>query len=62
MFAETSLADFGTTRLTQDVLELPGRLFFDQERLTEVQLNRLHPHAEEVATALERLLDHFGHP
>lgn len=62
MFAGTPLADFGTTRLTQDVLELPGRLFFDQERLAEVQLNELHPHAEEVAMGLQRLLDHFGHP
>jgi hypothetical protein len=62
MFPDQPLADFGTTRLTQDVFELPGRLFFDHGRLTEVQLNRLHPHAEVVAAGLQRLLSHFGYP
>ena len=60
MFPDEPLANFGTTRLTQDVFQLPGRLFFDRERLTEVQLNRLHPHAEAVAAGLQRLLRHFG--
>jgi len=62
MFPDTPLADFGTTRLTEDVFQLPGRLFFDQDRLTEVQLNRLHPHAEAVAAGLQRLLSRFGYP
>lgn len=56
------LASFGTTRLIEDVFHLPGRLFFHQERLTEVQLNELHPYAEAVAVGLERLLAHFGNP
>lgn len=62
MFSDTPLADFGTTRLTEDVFQLPGRLYFDQDRLAEVQLNRLHPHAEAVAAGLQRLLSHFGDP
>lgn len=62
MFPLEPLAEFGTTRLTEDVLQLPGRLFFDQERLTEVHLNQLHPHAEAVAAGLQRLLSHFGNP
>jgi hypothetical protein len=62
MFPEDPLAMFGTTRLIEDVFHLPGRLFFDNERLSEVQLNRLHPHAEAVAAGLKRLLDHFGYP
>lgn len=62
MFPEGPLAEFGTTRLTEDVLSMPGRLFFSQERLVEVQLNCLHPHAEAVASGLERLLTHFGYP
>ena len=60
MFPDEPLASFGTTRLTEDVFQLPGRLLFDNGRLTEVQLNRLHPHAEAVATGLQRLLSHFG--
>lgn len=62
MFPTEPLAAFGTTRLVEDVLHLPGRLFFDHERLCEVQLNRLHPHAEAVAAGLARLLAHFGDP
>ena len=62
MFPDEPLSSFGTTRLTEDILQLPGRLLFDHERLTEVQLNRLHPHAEAVAAGLQQLLSHFGQP
>ena len=62
MFPTGDLAHYGPLRLTEDVLCLPGRLLFDENRLVEVQLNELHPHAEEVQQAIERLLDHFGHP
>jgi hypothetical protein len=62
MFPTGRLAGFGTTRLTEDVLALPGHLYFRDEQLVEVQLNRLHPHATEVAAGLERLLSFFGHP
>jgi hypothetical protein len=62
MFPDEPLASLGTTRLTQDIFQLPGRLFFDHERLTEVQLNRRHPHAEVVAAGLKKLLNHFGYP
>jgi hypothetical protein len=56
------LASFGTTRMIEDAFHLPGRLFFQGERMTEVQLNRLHPYAEAVAAGLEHLLAHFGNP
>lgn len=62
MFPGEPLAKFGTTRLTEDVFCLPGRLFFNREQLAEVQLNQSHPHAEAVAVGLERLLAYFGHP
>lgn len=62
MFPTGPLAEFGPTRLTEDVLALPGHLYFRDEQLVEVQLNRLHPHATEVAASLERLLSLFGHP
>lgn len=62
MFPGEPLASFGTTRLIEDVFHLPGRLFFHGQRLIEVQLNRLHPHAEAVAEGLERMLTHFGNP
>lgn len=62
MFGGEALAEFGPTRFTEDVLCLPGRLLFEQERLCEVQLNQRHPHAHAVATGLSRLLAHFGNP
>jgi hypothetical protein len=62
MFPDEPLAAFGTTRLVEDVFHLPGRLLFHRERLTEVQINRLHPYAQAVADGLERLLTHFGNP
>jgi hypothetical protein len=62
MFPGEPLAEFGTTRLTEDVFCLPGRLFFDEKRLVKVQLNQLHPHAEAVAAGLARLLAYFGEP
>lgn len=62
MFPDGPLAQFGTTRLIEDVLAIPGHLIFDDEQLVEVQLNQLHPHASQVAQGLERLLAHFGHP
>lgn len=61
--AADPLACFGLTRLTEDVLCLPGRLIFDDQGcLVEVQLNHLHPLAEHAARGLQRLLAHFGHP
>jgi len=62
MFPTGPLAHFGPLRLTQDVLALPGRLVFEKKRLTEIHLNKRHPHAPDVAEGLQRLLDHFGLP
>lgn len=62
MFPDGPLAHFGPLRFTQDVLCLPGRLYFHQGRLVEVNLNALHPHASTVAEGLQRLLTHFGYP
>lgn len=63
MFPDNSpLARFGTTRLIEDVFALPGRLLFQEDKLMEVHLNQSHPYASQVASGLERLLVHFGHP
>lgn len=62
MFAQTPLAHFGPLRMTQDLLTIPGRLHFKQQRLVEVELKESHPYAAEVALGLQRLLDHFGKP
>lgn len=56
------LASFGTLRLVEDVLCMPGRLIFSQNQLTEVQLSQSHPYANAVADGLQHLLARFGHP
>ena len=62
MFPSAPLAQLGATQMIQDVLAMPGRLFFQHQQLVEVQLNQRHPYATEVAAGLVRLLDHFGYP
>jgi len=62
MFPDGLLAAFGTTRLIEDVLAIPGHLILDGGSLVEVQLNERHPYAAQTATGLERLLERFGHP
>jgi hypothetical protein len=55
--------EYGALRMTEDVFAIPGRLIFDaHNRLTEVQLNSLYPHVDQVAEGLERMLNHFGLP
>lgn len=56
------LASFGALRLVEDVLCLPGRLIFSENRLVEVQLSQSYPHADLVADSLQHLLTHFGRP
>jgi hypothetical protein len=62
MFPEGDLAGYGPLRLIEDVLCMPGHLIFEGERLSEVHLNQLHPHAAAVAVGLERLFERFDRP
>lgn len=62
MFPPSSpLAHFGSTRLIEDVLCMPGHLHFQDDELVEVHLNKQHPHAQAAADSLQRLLAHFEH-
>lgn len=60
LFPSGPLAQFGPTRLIEDVLAIPGCLQLVDTQLVRVQLQATHPHAAAVAAGLERLLDHFG--
>lgn len=53
---------FGTTRLIEDVLAIPGELAFARDQLVEIRLNEHHPYAADVADGLRALLAHFGDP
>lgn len=62
MFPAGNMVGYGPLRLIEDVLCLSGHLIFEGERLSEVQLNELHPYARVTAAGLELLFDHFGYP
>lgn len=55
VLAPTPLAHFGSYRLIQEVLNIPGELVFAQDQLIEVHLSQDHPHSKVLLDALPRL-------
>ncbi len=56
ILADGPCADFGTLRLVQDLLCIPGRLEYEGAELHKVALLDTHPYAAIVAAALTELL------
>jgi hypothetical protein len=52
---DTPLAGFGSYRLIQNVLNIPGEIVMDADRLVEVRFLRSHPYANILAEVLGRL-------
>jgi len=50
-------ADFGTLRIAEDLLTIPGRLEFKGDHLCKVALLETHPFAVPMQTALHKLLE-----
>lgn len=48
MLADSAFEAFGPKRLVHDLLNIPGQLFFEEDRLTKVALWQTHPYAEEM--------------
>jgi hypothetical protein len=59
MLADSAFAAFGPKRLVYDLLNIPGQLFFEENRLTKVALWQTHPYAEEMQLCLHKLLKTF---
>jgi hypothetical protein len=58
MWQGTRFEDFGTVRIVQDLLPIPGRLEFGGrhgDRLQKVALQRSHPYAAELQRCLQQL-------
>lgn len=58
MWQGTSFEDFGSLRIVQDLLPIPGRLEFGGrhgDRLQKVALQRSHPYAAEMQRCLQQL-------
>lgn len=59
MLADSAFEAFGPKRLVHDLLNIPGQLFFEEDRLTKVALWQTHPYAEEMQLCLHKLLKTF---
>jgi hypothetical protein len=59
MLADSAFEAFGPKRLVYDLLNIPGQLFFEENRLTKVALWQTHPYAKEMQLCLHKLLKTF---
>lgn len=54
--ADGPCADFGTLRMVEDLLTIPGRIEFEGTKLCKVALLETHPYAPQMRIALQKLL------
>lgn len=59
MLAGSPFETFGPKRLVFDLLNIPGQLFFENDRLTKVALWQSHPFAKDMQLCLYKLLKTF---
>jgi len=52
--AGSPFADWGLKRIVRDLLEMPGRLYFEGSELKRIDLLATHPYAKELLVCLER--------
>jgi hypothetical protein len=60
MLTDSAFAAFGPKRLVQDLLTIPGHVYFDQGKLSKVALWETHPFADEMRFCLHKLLKTFA--
>jgi hypothetical protein len=56
---KTSFADFGTERIVDELLCIPGQVEFMEGKLHKVALLKSHPYADEMRLILQNLLHFF---
>ena len=59
MLTGSAFESFGPKRLVDDLLNIPGQLFFEEGRLVKVALWQTHPYADEMRLCLQKLLHTF---
>lgn len=59
MLAGSSFESFGTLRIVNDLLSIPGQVTFKGHRLHKVTLQKKHPYASEMCDCLQKLLKTF---
>ena len=55
----TPFESFGPKRFIEDLLAIPGQLYFENGRLTKVALDENHPYAENMLVCLHNMLKTF---
>jgi hypothetical protein len=59
MLTGSAFEAFGPKRLVYDLFNIPGQLFFEEDRLAKVALWETHPYADEMRLCLLNLLKTF---
>jgi len=59
---DSPFADFGTKRMVDELMCIPGRVEFMDGKLHKVALLETHPYADDMRLVLEKLLDFFENP
>lgn len=59
---DSPFANFGTKRIVDELMCIPGRVEFMDGKLSKVALLETHPYADDMRLILEELLDLFENP
>ena len=51
---DTRFANYGLKRIVRDLLNIPGRLYFDNQQLNRIELLRLNQNSQDLIICLER--------
>lgn len=62
VMVDTDFADFGTQRMVEELLCIPGRVEIEENMLKKVSLLESHPYAPSMRQILQNLLNFFGYP
>jgi len=54
--SDSPFAGFGLKRIVRDLLQIPGRLVFEDAQLKRIDLLSSHPHAKSLLTCLKKYL------
>jgi len=62
VMADTRFTGYGTQRMVEELLCIPGRVEIEENMLKKVVLLKSHPFASSMRDILQNLLDFFGNP
>lgn len=60
MLQDSPFACYGPQRVIRDIMTVPGKVYFHNQHLKAIKLDRTHPYAKDLVPCLERLFTCFG--